>query len=77
MIYFFDTSLSLSHYIYMSLAQVTSGVTLSNVAPLNNLLLNSYIENPTVGFHFIYLWCCCYFFFFFFFFFTFSTLNVY
>ena len=32
----------------VSVVQVTPGVTLSNVTPPNNLLLNSYFENPTV-----------------------------
>ena len=30
----------------MGWVQVTPGVTLSNVTPQNNLLLNSYFENP-------------------------------
>ena len=33
------------------LVQVTPGVTLSNVTLPNNLLLNSYFENPTVELH--------------------------
>ena len=33
------------------LVQVTLGVTLSNVTLPNNLLLNSYFENPTVDLH--------------------------
>ena len=35
--------------------QVTIDVTLKNVTPTNNLLLNSYLENPTVGLHFLYV----------------------
>ena len=35
--------------------QVTLDVTLKNVTPTNNLLLNSYFENPTVGSHFLYV----------------------
>ena len=35
--------------------QVTFDVTLKNVTPTNNLLLNSNFENPTVGSHFIYV----------------------
>ena len=31
--------------------QDTPGVTLSNVTPPNNLLLNSYFENLTIGLH--------------------------
>ena len=39
----------------MSWVQITLGVTLSNVTPLNNLLLNSYFENPTVELHVLYV----------------------
>ena len=35
--------------------QVTLGVTLSNVTPLNNLLLNSNFENITVELHVLYV----------------------
>ena len=35
--------------------QVTPGVTLSNVTPLNNLLLSSYFENLTVKLHVLYV----------------------
>ena len=38
-------------YLFMSWIQVTPGVTLSNFTPSNNLLLNSYFENSTVGLH--------------------------
>ena len=34
---------------------VTLGVTLSNVTPPNNLLLNYYFENPTVELHVLYV----------------------
>ena len=36
------------------MVQVTLDVTLKNVTPSNNLLLNSYFENPTVGLHVLY-----------------------
>ena len=39
----------------MSYVQVTPDVTLNNVTPLNNLLLNSYFENPTVELHVLYV----------------------
>ena len=40
-------------YIYIySWIQVTPGVNLSNVTQLNNLLLNSYFENPIIELHF-------------------------
>ena len=39
----------------MGLVQVTPGVTLSNITPLNNLLLNSYFENSTVELHVLYV----------------------
>ena len=32
----------------MGWVQVTPSVTLSNIIPHNNLLLNSYFENPTI-----------------------------
>ena len=35
--------------------QVTLDVTLKNVTLTNNLLLNSYFENPTLGSHFLYV----------------------
>ena len=35
----------------LSWVQVTPNVTLKNVTPSNNLLLNAYFENPTVGLH--------------------------
>ena len=38
-----------------SLVQVTPDVTLKNVTPPNNLLLNSYSQNPTVGLHVLYV----------------------
>ena len=41
-------------YIY-SWVQVTPGVTLSNVTPPNNLLMNLYFENFIVGLHVLYL----------------------
>ena len=40
--------------------QVTPSVTLNNVTPLNNLLLNSYFENLTTELHELglgYIWC--------------------
>ena len=42
-------------YVYMGWVQVTSSVTLSNVTTPNNLLLNSYFENLTVGLHILYI----------------------
>ena len=42
-------------YLFMSWIQVTPGVTLSNFTPSNNLLLNSYFENLTVGLHILYV----------------------
>ena len=39
----------------MSLVQVKSSVALSNVTPLNNLLLNLYFENFTVELHVLYV----------------------
>ena len=35
--------------------QVTPGITLSNITPSNNLLLNLYFENPTVELHILYV----------------------
>ena len=35
--------------------KILSGVTLSNVTPPNNLLLNSYFKNLTVGLHILYV----------------------
>ena len=35
--------------------KLLGGVTLSNVTPPNNLLLNSYFENLTVEFHYLYV----------------------
>ena len=35
----------------MDWVQVTSGVTLSNIIPPNNLLHNSFFENPNVELH--------------------------
>ena len=35
--------------------QVTPSITLSNVAPPNNLLKNSYFENSTVKLHVLYV----------------------
>ena len=35
----------------MGWIQVTPGITLSNITPPNNLLLNSYFENLTIGLH--------------------------
>ena len=42
-------------YIYMGWVQVILGITLSNVTPLNNLLLNSYFENLTVELYVLYV----------------------
>ena len=42
-------------YIYiLDWVQVTLGVTLNNVTSPNNLLLNSYFENPNVGLYVLY-----------------------
>ena len=35
--------------------QVTLDITLKNVTLTDNLLLNSYFENPTIGSHFLYV----------------------
>ena len=48
-------SLSIYIYIYMDWVQVTPGVILSNVTPLNNLLQNSYFENLTVELYVLYI----------------------
>ena len=42
-------------YIYMGWVQVTLGVTLNNVTPPNNLLLNSYFENTNVELYVLYV----------------------
>ena len=42
-------------YIYMSWVQITLNVTLNNITPLNNLLLNSCFENPTIELHVLYV----------------------
>ena len=42
-------------YIYFCWVQITPEVTLSNVTPFNNLLLNSYFENFIVGLHVLYV----------------------
>ena len=39
----------------MGWVQVTPGVTLNNITPHNNLLLNSYFENPTIELHVLYV----------------------
>ena len=39
----------------MGWVQVTSGVILSNITPPNNLLFDSYFENPTVELHVLYV----------------------
>ena len=44
-----------SLYIYMGWVQITFGITLSNVTPPNNLLLNSYFENLTIELHILYV----------------------
>ena len=46
---------SLYIYIYMGWVQIIFGITLSNVTPPNNLLLNSYFENPTIELHILYV----------------------
>ena len=38
----------------MGLVQVIPGVTLNNITPPNNLLLNSYFENLTIGLYVLY-----------------------
>ena len=42
-------------HIYIGWVQVTLGVTLSNITLPNNLLLNSYFENPIVELHVLYV----------------------
>ena len=39
----------------MGWVQITFGITLSNVTPPNNLLLNSYFENSTVELYVLYV----------------------
>ena len=39
----------------MGWVQIIFGITLSNVTPTNNLLLNSYFENPTIELHILYV----------------------
>ena len=53
--YILFTNIYIYIYIYMGWVQVTPGVTLNNVTPLNNLLLNAYFENSTVGLHVLYV----------------------
>ena len=48
-------SLYIYIYIYMGWVQIIFGITLSNVTPPNNLLLNSYFENPTIELHILYV----------------------
>ena len=38
-----------------SLVQVAPDVTLKNITPPNNLLLNSYFEDPTIGLQVLYV----------------------
>ena len=40
---------------YMSWVQVTPNVTLNNVTPPNNLLMNLYFDNSTVGLHILFI----------------------
>ena len=47
--------MELYKYICMSWVQVTLSVTLNNVTPLNNLLLNSHFENLTAKLHVLYV----------------------
>ena len=42
-------------YIYMGWVQITLSVTLSNITPPNNLLMNLYFENFTIGLHVLYV----------------------
>ena len=42
----------------MNWVQVTPSVTLSNVTPTNNLLLNSYFENFTIRLYILYVLTC-------------------
>lgn len=39
----------------MSWIQIILNATLSNITPLNNLLLNSYFKNPTIELHVLYV----------------------
>ena len=39
----------------MLITQVTLGIILSNITPPNNLLLNSYFENPIIELHVLYI----------------------
>ena len=41
-------------YIY-SWVQITFGITLCNITPPNNLLLDSYFKDPTVELHILYM----------------------
>ena len=41
--------------VYVGWVKVTPGVTLNNVTPSNNLLFNSYFENPTVELYVLYV----------------------
>ena len=50
-----ENSLYIYIYIYMGWVQITFGITLSNVTPPNNLLLNSYFENLTIELHILYV----------------------
>ena len=47
--------IQLKNFSGVTLLKITPGVTLSNITPLNNLLLNSYFENPTVELHVLYV----------------------
>ena len=42
-------------YIYIGWVQVIPSVSLNNVIPPNNLLYNSYFENPTIELHVLYV----------------------
>ena len=42
-------------YIYMSWVQVKPGVTLSNIIPFNNLLLDANFDKSTVGLNYIHI----------------------
>ena len=44
-------------YIYIYRIQVTLSVILNNVTSLNNLLLNSYFKNPSIGLYICSI-CC-------------------
>ena len=60
-IFYFETFLreilkpKLIGHIYIYIIQVTPHVTLNNVTPSNNLLLNSYFNNPTIELHVLYM----------------------